>query len=247
MSDLASHSHTDITPFKQETVTMPSEVVDEKKNSIGLTCSLRARLETPDGFYRWFTDLKFYLKALGLPNIAAIATELKTNLADNHSYHLPDEKDEDYIREYIMNTVFLPDVITNNPDFPVVQTLYQVAQMCDYIADYSTLNEQLVTIPVKVFAKAVLFQNKCMDLLLKAKLSGMGMFDEKIILRTTMPLFPEPVKGFLSAVTDADKASLANFIEAYDKYLRFFFQWFLKTSLGLVVPNPQFIKIKVPL
>ncbi|GME84878.1 unnamed protein product [Ambrosiozyma monospora] len=161
MSRLTSDSFTSVTPFKQETVTMPSEVVDEKKNSIDLTCSLRSRLENPDGFLRWFTDFKFDLNALGLPNIAAIATELETNLTDNHSYYLPDKNDEIYIREYIMNTVFLPFVITNNTDVSVVQTLYEIARVCDYIVDTYTLKEELVTCPVTVFSSAVLLQNVC--------------------------------------------------------------------------------------
>ncbi|GMG20719.1 unnamed protein product [Ambrosiozyma monospora] len=220
MRSLSGEAYNRGISLKQDTVTMPP-LVDEMKKSIDLTCSLRSRLETPDGFYRWFTDLQFDLKALGLTNIAAIATEQETNLTDHHSYRLPDEKEEGYIREYIMNTVFLPDVITNNPDIPVVQTLYQVAQMCDYIADYPTLNEQLASIPVREFSKAVLLQNKCLDLLLKAKLSGMGLFDEKIILRTLVLIFPEPVKSFIFNLTDAEKSSLANFIEAYDKHLRF--------------------------
>ncbi|GMG20720.1 unnamed protein product [Ambrosiozyma monospora] len=220
MSSLTSDSLTSVTPLKQETVTIPS-TVDKLKNSIDLTCSLRSRLETKVGFYRWFTDLQFDLKALGLANVAAIATEQETNLTDHHSYRLPDEKEEGYIREYIMNTVFLPDVVTNNPDIPVVQTLYQVAQMCDYVVDFPSLNEQLVSIPVRVFSKAVLLQNKCLDLLLKAKLSGMGFFDEIAVLKTIISLFPEPAKGFIFDLTDAEKASLAKFIEAYDKHLRF--------------------------
>ncbi|GME78117.1 unnamed protein product [Ambrosiozyma monospora] len=110
---------------------------DDMKKKVDSTCNLRGKLTEKKGFYSWFKTFQFDLTLLGLTNIAEAAIKSNSNLSEHHDDRLTNEKEESFIREYIINTVSLPKVDTFNSSLPVRQTLYSIAIACDYITDYS--------------------------------------------------------------------------------------------------------------